>query len=200
MPGHAGSPSRIELELLREMAMDRMGEAMQKRAYDIRMKEQLEQSGEARQKRVFDIRMKEHMDRSKDILIEDHMSAAPEAIYRTYRNRAEAFSGVQPAPAPKVRRPAAGGKAPVTAEAEVLREQHIMERELMELAGSLKGEQVELVRKAGVLAALQASEPVKVNRVRTKQGYILRIETGKESIDIRIGENDIIVENRQHPE
>jgi beta-lactamase regulating signal transducer with metallopeptidase domain len=37
-------------------------------------------------------------------------------------------------------------------------------------------------------------EMVKVNRIKTRDGYTLRIVTEKESIDIRIGEDDIVVE------
>jgi beta-lactamase regulating signal transducer with metallopeptidase domain len=197
--GFGGSQSRIELELLREMALERMHEARQKRVNDVEMKSYMDQMGEARQKRAFDIQIKEHMDRKADIFIEHTTAPAPEAIYRAYRNRAEAFSRIQPS-APNLRKPGTAGKAPVWVQDEDLRELQVMDREVMELAGALKEDQVQLVRKAGILAGLQGSDPVKVNRVKTRQGYVLRIETGKESIDIRIGENDIIVENRQRPE
>jgi beta-lactamase regulating signal transducer with metallopeptidase domain len=199
--GFGGSPSRVELELLRALAMERMGEAREKRANDVEMeKAYMDQMGEARAQRAFDIRIKEHMDRKADILIEHKTAPAPDAMYRAYRNRAESFSGVQPAPAPKMRKPTSAGKAPVRVQDEDMRELQIMDREVIELAGALKDEQVQLARKAGILSGLRGSETVKVNRVKTRQGYVLRIETGKESIDIRIGENDIIVENRQRPE
>ncbi len=43
-------------------------------------------------------------------------------------------------------------------------------------------------------ARIKTREVVKVNRIKTKDGYTLRIVTGKESIDIRIAEDDIVVE------
>lgn len=48
-------------------------------------------------------------------------------------------------------------------------------------------------RTKGVALASPKTE-VRVNRVKTRDGYTLRIETGKESIDIRIAEDDIVVE------
>ncbi len=46
----------------------------------------------------------------------------------------------------------------------------------------------------GIGRGINSREMVKVNRFKTRDGYTLRIVTEKESIDIRINEDDIVVE------
>jgi beta-lactamase regulating signal transducer with metallopeptidase domain len=200
MPKSGSSPSRKEFELLREIAMERMGEAKQQQAYDREIKAYMERLDELRLKRAIDIQLQERVGHSMDMLTEHQTAPVPDVINRAYRHRAEAFPGTQPATAPGLRKPAAGRKAFIQVQDEDIRELQIMDKEVMELSGMLKAEQLQLSGKAGMLGTLQGIDPVRVNRVKTGQGYVLRIETGKESIDIRIGENDIIVENRQRHE
>jgi hypothetical protein len=57
-------------------------------------------------------------------------------------------------------------------------------------------------RKASVQGAMQKiremprASDTKIKKMKTADGFILRIETGAESIDIRISEDDLIIEGK----
>jgi hypothetical protein len=70
----------------------------------------------------------------------------------------------------------------------------LKDKELRVLTDELQQQQFRLMLDAESMLPLHPQGPVKVNRIKTKDGYALRIVTGTESIDIRIGENDIILE------
>jgi hypothetical protein len=177
IPGGFGPGTVMDMEILREIASQRNVKSGQQRQVDIQIRERMEQS----RNRIFHRKVETEAERIAD----------------EYRKAAETYGNRRYAPVPYPRAPRAAVKSPVLVQQEALPQLLLGDKDLIELAVKDDPELIQLMRKAAAPGFAQAAEAVKVNRIKTKQGYMLRIETGVESIDIRIGENDIIVENRR---
>jgi hypothetical protein len=115
-------------------------------------------------------------------------------IIREFRNAAEARKTKQRTPTTRNRAVEPSSRPSARTVAPDAPQQPLSENEIRALADELRQQQILLLHNQEPGAAPQTKTPVKVNRVKTKDGYALRIVTVTESIDIRIGEDDLIVE------